>query len=143
MDKRAAIYIRLNLRRKNQAQLVAVEEAMRRACVDLGAEVIGVFVDEQVSGQTLTRPQLIALRTRVAMGQVDVVVCPELKQWTTCAGHFMLLLEELETRGVRLEISGAGAEFEKLIQTGRATIATFEEYLRAERRRKVLQSEAG
>lgn len=143
MDKRAVIYIRVNLRRKNQAQLIALEEAMHRACGGLGAEVVGAFADEQVSGQTLTRPRLIALRTRVAMGQVDVVVCPELKQWTMRAGHFMLLLEELEAYGARLEIPGAGAEFEELIQSGQATIAAFEEYLRTERRRKALQAEAG
>jgi len=142
MNERALIYIRVKPQGTCKARLAArqdLEEALRRACAEQGREVNGVFVDESF-GNTLTRPGLGALRRRVAQGQANVVVCPELEQWTTRAGDFLRLLDDLGRQGVQFSIPGAGPAFDKVIQAGRAAIAAFEEYLRAERQRKKSRS---
>lgn len=129
---RAAIYIRVSTEDqvKHGYSLAEQREACYRRAVSLGAITIKEFTDEGVSGATLDRPGLNALREAVRAGQIDVLVVRDPDRLSRRLAHQLLLTEEFEKAGVRLEfldftwqdtpegrmfyaIRGAIAEFEK------------------------------
>jgi len=103
---RAGIYARVST--EEQARKGYSLADQRAACRDralaLGAAEVAEFVDEGVSGELLDgRPGLGALREAVRGGQVDLVVCYDPDRLARNLAHQLLLTEEIERAGVRLE----------------------------------------
>jgi site-specific DNA recombinase len=102
---RAAAYIRVST--EDQARhgysLDAQREACRRRALEVGAQTVAEYADEGVSGATLERPGLAALREACRAGVVDLVVCLDPDRLSRKLAHQMLLTEEFERAGVRLE----------------------------------------
>ncbi|NLK51371.1 MAG: recombinase family protein [Syntrophomonadaceae bacterium] len=129
---KAAIYIRVST--EEQAQhgfsLNEQREACHNKAVSLGAVIIREYADEGISGATLERPGLTALREAVQQKEVEVVIIRDPDRLSRRLSHQLLLTEELENAGTRLEfidfdwkdtpdgrlfyaIRGAIAEYEK------------------------------
>ncbi|MBE3572858.1 MAG: recombinase family protein [Moorella humiferrea] len=128
----AAIYVRVST--EDQARhgysLAEQRDACYRRAVSLGATSVLEFADEGISGAILDRPGLNALREAVRERQVDVIVVRDPDRLSRKLAHQLLLTEEFEKAGVRLDfldftwqdtpegklfysIRGAIAEFEK------------------------------
>jgi len=128
----AAIYVRVST--EDQARhgysLAEQRDACYRRAVSLGVASILGFADEGVSGGILDRPGLNALREAVREGQVDIIVARDPDRLSRKLAHQLLLTEEFEKAGVRLDfldftwqntpegrlfyaVRGAIAEFEK------------------------------
>lgn len=129
---KAAIYIRVSTedQAKHGYSLEAQKEACKARAIELGANEILEFADEGVSGELLERPGLTALRQNVKTGQVDFVVCYDPDRLSRNLAHQLLITDEIEKSGVRLDfvnfewqntpdgrlfyaLRGAIAEFEK------------------------------
>lgn len=107
------------------------ESACRDRARELGATEILVFSDPGVSGELLdNRPGLAALREAVRAGRVECLVVRDADRLSRKLAHQLLLVEEFERCGVRLEfldfswkdtpegrlfyaVRGAIAEYEK------------------------------
>ncbi|MGB9868278.1 MAG: recombinase family protein [Bacillota bacterium] len=102
---RAAVYVRVST--EEQATLGYSLAEQKHACIsrarELGATSIQVYADEGVSGATLDRSGLAALRNGVSLGEFDVVVCRDPDRLSRKLAHQLLLTEEFERAGVRLE----------------------------------------
>lgn len=129
---RAAIYVRVSTddQARHGFSLQEQREACRRRAKELGAKAILEFADEGISGATLDRPGLERLREAVKAGQVDLIVIRDPDRLARKLAHQLLLTEEFEKSGVRLEfldfdwkdtpegklfysVRGAIAEYEK------------------------------
>lgn len=129
---RAAIYTRVSTEEQAIHGYSLAEQ--RKACgeraVELGAAEIMQFADEGVSGAALDRPGLTALREAVEAGLINTVILRDPDRLSRKLSHQLLLSEEFETAGVRLEfldfewkttpegrlfysIKGAVAEYER------------------------------
>lgn len=101
---RAAIYIRVST--EEQAvrgySLAEQKEACRQRAAELGAVEILQFADEGVSGATLDRPGLNALREAVNLGVVDILVLRDPDRLSRKLSHQLFLSEEFEKAGVQL-----------------------------------------
>jgi site-specific DNA recombinase len=101
---KAAIYLRVST--EDQAQkysLDAQREACRRRAVELGALDVLEFSDPGVSGELLERPGLGALRSAMLGGEVALVVVLDPDRLARKLGLQILLTEEIERAGVRLD----------------------------------------
>ncbi|WP_018085710.1 recombinase family protein [Desulfurispora thermophila] len=129
---RAAIYIRVSTddQVRHGYSLSDQREACSKRAKDLGAATIMEFADEGISGAILNRPGLTSLREAVREGRVDVIVVRDPDRLSRKLSHQLLLTEEFEKAGVKLEfidfewhntsdgrlfyaIRGAIAEYEK------------------------------
>lgn len=105
-------------------------EACRTKATALGATEIVECVDEGASGEILTRPQLTRAREIMRQGGINAFVCLDPDRLARKLAHQLLITEEIERCGVRLEyvnfdrannpegnllyaIRGAIAEYEK------------------------------
>ncbi|MDN5346847.1 MAG: site-specific recombinase [Clostridia bacterium] len=128
----AAIYIRVSTEEqaRHGYSLAEQREACYRRAISLGATAILEFADEGVSGATLDRPGLNALREAARAGRIGVIIVRDPDRLSRRLAHQLLLTEEFEKSGVRLDfldftwqdtpegrmfyaIRGAIAEFEK------------------------------
>jgi len=102
---RAAIYLRVSTEEQalHGYSLADQREACRERARALGAKEILEFADEGHSGATLERPGLMALREAVHQGRVDCVVIRDPDRLSRRLAHQLLLTEEFERAGVRLE----------------------------------------
>jgi site-specific DNA recombinase len=132
-----ALYVSVSTPRQAQQQTSDQQLARLRAwCADQAWEVRDEFVfrDDGVSGSTLRRPGLDALRDAVA--QCDRIVLTAPDRLARNSVHQMLLLEEFEQAGCHvvfldrpmsqdphdqllLQIRGAVAEYERVLITER------------------------
>lgn len=129
---RAGIYLRVSTedQARNGYSLAEQREACTQRARELGAEEILEFVDEGVSGSTLDRPGLEALRRSVRSGSIQVVVMRDPDRLARKLAHQLLLTEEFERHGIDLQfldfdwkdtpegrlfyaVKGAIAEYEK------------------------------
>ena len=78
-------------------------DACRARAESLGAADVLEFADEGVSGSTLQRPGLASLREVVRSGGVDVIICRDPDRLSRKLAHQLLLVEEFEKAGARLE----------------------------------------
>lgn len=69
----------------------------------MGAIQVEEYIDEGVSGSILQRPGLSALREAVRTRKVDVIICYDPDRLSRNLAHQLLLVEEFERAGVRLE----------------------------------------
>ncbi|MGB9920712.1 MAG: recombinase family protein [Moorellales bacterium] len=103
---RAGIYARVSTEEQARRgySLADQRSVCRERALALGAEEVAEFVDEGVSGELLDgRPGLGALREAVRNGQIDLVVCFDPDRLSRNLAHQLLLTDEIEKAGVRLE----------------------------------------
>jgi len=101
---RAAIYCRVSTE-SQEAEGTSPQtqvEACLAYCKSKGYDVVYRF-SEAYSGLSLERPELDKLRELVRAEAIDVLVCYSLDRLTRDPGHGVILTQELEKHGVRLE----------------------------------------
>ena len=136
---RAAIYARVSTPQQAQAQTIEEQLHRLRQFVQHHGwtlEATHIFRDDGFSGATLNRPGLDDLRDHAVMADFDVVVITAPDRLARRYVHQVLLLEELQQRGCRVEfverpmssdpndqlllqIRGAVAEYERTLITER------------------------
>src|SRR4030095_3088487 len=103
---RVALYVRVSTDRQQQAQTIEQQVTQLHSYVaahegwTVAAE--HVFRDDGASGAKLDRPRLEALRDHAARAAFDVVVVTAPDRLARNFAHQMVVLEELERRGVRV-----------------------------------------
>jgi site-specific DNA recombinase len=139
---RAAIYARVSTprqarHRKTDQQLARLERyAERQGWVLDGGRV---YLDEGYSGASLNRPGLDALRDAAAMAEFEVVLAAAPDRLARKYVHQMLLLEELQGRGCRVEFAERPMSQDpndQLLLQIRGAVAEYERTLIAERMRR-------
>jgi site-specific DNA recombinase len=103
---RVAIYARVSTQR--QAQTQTIEQQLARLLThveeqDWILEPDHIYRDDGYSGGSLNRPGLDSLRDRAALAEFDVVLITEPDRLARNYVHQMLVIEELERRGIRIE----------------------------------------
>ena len=102
--KTAAIYCRVSTdnQEREGTSLQTQLEACLKYCQSKGYDVAYRF-SEAYSGLSLERPELDKLRELVRNEQIDVIVCYSLDRLTRDPGHGVIITQELEKHGVKLE----------------------------------------
>lgn len=128
---RAAVYVRVST--EDQARHGYSLAEQRSACEaqarEAGAGSVVVFADEGISGEVLERPGLTALRDAVRAGQIDVVYVRDADRLSRRVAHQLLLAEEFERAGVRVEFLDSNYQDTpegRLFFTIRSSIAEYE-----------------
>jgi site-specific DNA recombinase len=136
---RAAIYARVSTSRQTRDRSIDQQVERLKAHAerkDWTLEQERVYLDEGYSGASLNRPGLDALRDAAAMAEFDVLVIAAPDRLARKYVHQVLLIEELQGRGCRVEfverpmsqdpndqlllqIRGAVAEYERTLITER------------------------
>ena len=102
---RAAVYARVST--EEQAQhgysLAEQKDSCKQRAKELGATEILEFADEGISGATLDRPGLEGLRDSIKEGIIDLIVLRDPDRLSRKLAHQLILTEEFEKAGVRLE----------------------------------------
>ena len=100
---KAALYCRVSTEEQasSGSSLRQQLEALRRYCKDHDTEVVGEFQDTS-SGANLDRPGLDALRDRVSLGGVELVLCQDRDRISREPAHVYILREELQEYGTIL-----------------------------------------
>lgn len=143
---RVALYVRVSTQR--QAQQHNVEQQLERLRAHLAAHEaqegwqVGdqhVFRDDGYSGATLRRPGLDRLRDAVAARSLDLVLVTAPDRLARNYVHQMVLLEELERNGCRVEFLERPMSqdpHDQLVLQIRGAVAEYERTLIAERMRR-------
>lgn len=102
---RAAVYARVSTEEHAQHgySLAEPRESCARRAKELGATEILEFSDEGVSGATLERPGLEKLRDTLQEGIIDLIILRDPDRLSRKLAHQLILTEEFEKNGVRLE----------------------------------------
>lgn len=102
---RTGIYLRVSTedQAKHGYSLADQRAACREKALALGAEEVVEFADEGISGELLDRPGLSALREAAKTGQLDLVVCYDPDRLARKLAHQLVVTDEIEKAGVRLE----------------------------------------
>ena len=139
---RAAIYARVSTPR--QARDLKIDQQVAR--LERYAEQKGwvlegerIYLDEGYSGASLNRPGLDALRDAAAMAEFEVVLVAAPDRLARKYVHQVLLLEELQGRGCRVEFAERPMSQDpndQLLLQIRGAVAEYERTLIAERMRR-------
>jgi site-specific DNA recombinase len=136
---RTAIYARVSTPRQARAQNIDEQLERLKAYVEqkgFALEEEHTYLDEGYSGASLNRPGLDALRDAAAMAEFEVLLVTAPDRLARKYVHQVLLMEELQDRGCRVEfterpmsqdpndqlllqIRGAVAEYERTLITER------------------------
>lgn len=103
---RVAIYVRVSTHRQAQAQTIEQQIERLRAHIKAQGWLLEpehVYRDDGYSGAKLNRPGLDSLRDRAALAEFDLVLITEPDRLARNYVHQMLVMEELERRGIRVE----------------------------------------
>jgi site-specific DNA recombinase len=103
---RVAIYARVSTQRQAQTQTIEQQLARLLAHVEEQGWILEpehIYRDDGYSGGSLNRPGLDSLRDRAALAEFDVVLITEPDRLARNYVHQMLILEELERRGIQVE----------------------------------------
>ncbi len=103
---RVAIYARVSTQRQAQTQTTDQQISRLRAHVKAQywtLEPEHIYVDEGYSGAKLNRPGLDSLRDGAALADFDTVLITEPDRLARNYVHQMLVIEELESLGIRVE----------------------------------------
>ena len=139
---RAAIYARVSTPR--QARDGKIDQELRR--LEHYAQRKGwatdggrIYLDEGYSGASLNRPGLDALRDAAAMAEFEVILVAAPDRLARNYVHQVLLLEELQGRGCRVEFAERPMSQDpndQLLLQIRGAVAEYERTLIAERMRR-------
>ncbi len=136
---RVAIYVRVSTLRQAQAQTFEQQLERLRAHIQANGLILSqqaIYIDDGYSGSSLKRPGLDLLRDRVASAEFDLVLITSPDRLARNYVHQVLLLEELQRFGCKVEfldrpmtddphdqlllqIRGAVAEYERALITER------------------------
>src|SRR5919197_60835 len=140
---RAALYVRVSTDRQQQAQTIEQQVAQLHSYVAAhdGWTVAEehVFRDDGHSGARLDRPGLDALRDHAARAAFDVVLVCAPDRLARNFVHQMVVMEELERRGVRVVFCDrplSDDPHEQLVIQIRGAVAEYERTLIADRMRR-------
>lgn len=103
---RTAVYLRVSTNRQTQAQTIEQQLERLKAHLHLQGEQLlaeNVFRDDGYSGASLTRPGLDRLRDRVKSVTLDRVLLTSPDRLARNYVHQMVLIEEWERSGCRVE----------------------------------------
>jgi site-specific DNA recombinase len=144
---RVALYARVSTDRQQQAQTIEQQVTQLRAYVAArdGWTIAEehVFRDDGHSGAKLSRPGLDALRDHAARAAFDVVLVTAPDRLARNFVHQMVVLEELERRGVRVVFCDrplSDDPHEQLVTQIRGAVAEYERTLIADRMRRGRQA---
>lgn len=139
---RVAVYVRVSSFR--QAKLQTIEQQLDRVQNhvqekgwDLPEE--NIFRDDAYSGTTLRRPALDALRDKARLRELEVLVILSPDRLARNYVHQMVLIEEFETNGCRVEFVERPMSSEpndQLLLQIRGAVAEYERTLLSERMRR-------
>jgi site-specific DNA recombinase len=143
---RVAIYARVSTLRQAQAQTIEQQLERLRSYVnqqnwDLPEE--NIFRDDGHSGAGLNRPGLDGLRDRIAAREIDCLVITSPDRLARNYVHQMLLLEEWEKYGCRVEFLDRPISqdpHDQLVLQIRGAVAEYERTLIADRMRRGRQA---
>jgi site-specific DNA recombinase len=139
---RIAIYVRVSTQR--QAQTQTIEQQIDRLRAHLQAQGWplqegDIFRDDGYSGASLKRPGLDRLRDRAALASFDKIFVTDPDRLARKYVHQMLLLEELQKHGCRVEFLDRPMSqdpHDQLLLQIRGAVAEYERTLIAERMRR-------
>jgi len=139
---RAAIYVRVSTHRQAQTQTIEQQLARLRLHIEEQSwmlEAEHIYRDDGYSGAKLNRPGLDSLRDRAALAEFDVVLLTTPDRLARNYVHQMLVIEELERRGIRVEFLDrpmSDDPHDRLLLQIRGAVAEYERTLIAERMRR-------
>ncbi|MDP2954078.1 MAG: recombinase family protein, partial [Chloroflexota bacterium] len=107
MVTRAALYVRVSTEKQTERYGIASQaDALVRRAQDNGLVVVPEghpLVDDGYSGESLDRPAMNRLRELVRQRLVDVVLAYDPDRLSRRLSDLLLLADELEAHGVKLE----------------------------------------
>jgi site-specific DNA recombinase len=140
---RVALYVRVSTDRQQHAQTIQQQVAQLQSYVaaHAGWTVVEehVFRDDGYSGARLDRPGLDALRDHAARAAFDVVLITAPDRLARNFVHQMVIMEELQRRGVRVVFCDRPCSddpHEQLVTQIRGAVAEYERTLIADRMRR-------
>jgi site-specific DNA recombinase len=139
---RAAIYVRVSTQGQVETQTIKQQIVRLREHIQKQGwllEPIHIYRDDGHSGANLARPGLDSLRDRAAFCEFDVVVITDPDRLARNYVHLVLVLDELEQRGVRIEFLDrpmSDDPHDKLLLQIRGAVAEYERTLIADRMRR-------
>jgi site-specific DNA recombinase len=139
---RVAIYVRVSTQRQAQANTSALQLERLRAHLqgeNYQLPDLDVFDDQGYSGFWLKRPALDRLRDAVAQGLYDRLLMTSPDRLARNYVHQVLLLEELQSQGCRVEFLDRPLSqdpHDQLLLQVRGAVAEYERTLIAERTRR-------
>ena len=139
---RVAAYVRVSTSRQVKLETIDQQlEMVSRYAREKGWELAeeDIFRDDGYSGTTLKRPALDALRDKARMRELGVVVVPSPDRLARNYVHQMVLVEELEKAGCKVEFVERPMSSEpndQLLLQIRGAVAEYERTLLAERMRR-------
>jgi site-specific DNA recombinase len=139
---RIAIYVRVSTQRQAQTQTIEQQiERLRAHLVSRGERLAeeDIFRDDGYSGATLRRPGLDRLRDRAGLATFDCVYVTDPDRLARNFVHQVLLIEELQKQGCRVEFLDRPMSHDphdQLLLQIRGAVAEYERTLIAERTRR-------
>src|SRR5262250_425676 len=139
---KTAIYLRVSTNRQTQAQTIEQQLERLRKHLELQGEALSadhIFRDDGYSGANLNRPGLDRLRDRVKGGVLDRVLLTSPDRLARNYVHQMVLVEEWERCGCRVEFLDRPMSpdpHDQLLLQIRGAVAEYERTLIAERMRR-------
>ncbi len=101
---RAALYCRVSTEAQVEKYGLAAQDwELKKRAKERGYTTIETFVDDGYSGGDLDRPALALLRQATREGRVDVMLCCDPDRLSRSLSDLLLLTDEFERAGVRLE----------------------------------------
>lgn len=142
MSEQVALYARVSSERQAEqgtveSQLATLQEYAAKQQYRIDEDL--VFIDNGVSGTTLIRPALDALRDKAVTGQIDkmLVLCPD--RLARKHVHQLVLVEELTRLGIQIEFTNhttSDSPEDQLLFQIQGVIAEFEREKIVERCRR-------
>ena len=139
---RVAIYVRVSTQRQAQTQTIEQQIARLWAHIEAQGWVLEpehIYRDEGYSGAKLNRPGLDSLRDRAALNEFDLALITEPDRLARNYVHQMLVIEELERRGIRVEFLDRPMSedpHDRLLLQIRGAVAEYERTLISDRMRR-------
>ncbi len=139
---RAAIYVRVSTQGQVETQTIKQQIVRLKEHIQAQGWFLDpahIYRDDGHSGASLARPGLDSLRDRAAFFEFDVVVITDPDRLARNYVHLVLVLDELEQRGVLIEFLDrpmSDDPHDKLLLQIRGAVAEYERTLIADRMRR-------